>query len=222
MGMLFRVPVLRLLRWIGADEFDHVAVGIADDGEGQGRVDIGGQGCRAFGDGFDAGFFQALQGGIGAFDDDGEVAESELAVDVGVVRLFAAGVFDLHQLELGGAFALAEDEHFDVEHLAFGQANFFWKVSGDSESGDLREADSLGVEFNGGVDVANDATDVDGLAEEFLFGCADGSDGGGEEKGGDQGKGVFHSVGILGKRAMKLKVVSSTSSHERRLLKCGE
>lgn len=127
-----------------ADEFDEVAVGVFDDGEGDfGVGDSGG----AFGEDFDARFFEALKGHLGAVDVNGEVAEAEGAGDVGLVAFFALIDGGLHELEGGGSFTFAEGEFFDDDFLTCGEAGVFGDFLAGGEFAGDGEADGFGVEL---------------------------------------------------------------------------
>ena len=70
-----------LLRWLGTNEFDEIAVGITHDGQRQGWIKVVRKGDRSFGDGLDTGLGEACEGSIGAFDRNSDVAKAELGID---------------------------------------------------------------------------------------------------------------------------------------------
>lgn len=150
----------------GSDELDEVAVGVLDYGESNFAA---GNESRSFGKDLDSGFFEALEGDLGAVHMDGEVAEAKAAGDIGLIALFAFIDLGLHELDGGGSLTFAEGELLNDDFFAGAETGFLGHFLSGGEFSGGGEADRFGVELHRFIEVAHDDAEIDGGGAELGF-----------------------------------------------------
>ena len=84
-------------------------------------------------------------------------------MDVTIIGLFAARAFHMHEFEASGSVSFPQNKHLDIQHLAIGKPNLGGVIAWHGKPTHLFEANGLGVKSHSLVDIAHDATQVDGV-----------------------------------------------------------
>ena len=146
--------------FLGPDELDEVAIGIAEDGDEVAAAQV----CWRLAEELDLGFLKPGDGLVHVGYVECEVGNSDGRVDEFLVLHLARSFGEGHELEFGlGAFGIRiHDEDADGGWLVVGQSDTCGFFGWHAEARDFRHAEGFGVEFGGFFEILDHDANVGG------------------------------------------------------------